>query len=306
MKKTIKSSSPNAPLNPQPPPGQAEAKETNKLQEQSESSFPAFEEHLKNHRNVARALKAHMEPHYRRIPAIACGPTPETDQARFERIFQPWPKWVFRLGSELWHADYPTIDRDIFFQTFRVVNVFLFRFPTSPKAKDVAKWCLWERIDLRVVPLMVASFMGHAVEHLEAFRKKIDEELATGKISPEQHSVALKQASLEQFDNLLRESFATWSKSDEVGPFELTRAVESARRKTVEQQKNPPKAALIPAYRTMLSNWITIEKMSGPKELTHLLMPVLGDKDFYVANVRVRQICSRLGVKFKPPSRETK
>jgi hypothetical protein len=54
----------------------------------------------------------------------------------------------------------------------------------------------------------------------------------------------------------------------------------------------------------MLSNWVTIEKMTGPKELTHFLLPVLRDKDFFSAYDRVKQICSRMGVTFKSRVKE--
>ena len=268
---------------------------------QLQSAQPDIDGMLKKHGTLAKAYRALFEPHYGQIPVFAQGPTPEADKARFERIFRPWPKWVLRLGAELWHVDYPTIDRDIFFQTFRVVNVCLFRFPTDPKDVATAKHSSLEHIDFRVIALIWASFIGHAFEHLEASRKKPDAELAAGKISPQQHQERLKYASPEGLQNAIRENFSALYKFDGAEPFEITRAVETARNKTFDKHGRRKETPLIPVYRLMWNNWITIEKMSGPKELTHFLLPVLGDQDFYAANDRVKQICSRLGVRFKPP-----
>ena len=51
--------------------------------------------------------------------------------------------------------------------------------------------------------------------------------------------------------------------------------VEDARRKTFDKHGRPKESPLIPIYRVMLYNWITIENMSGPKELANFLTPHL-------------------------------
>jgi hypothetical protein len=137
------------------------------------------EQHFRNllsrHGRFSKATKAFFQPYYKSIPVFAQGPTAEADEARFERVFRAWPKWVLRLGAELWHVRYPTIKSDTFFQTFRVLNVILFRCPTSTDAIVTlfAKSNALDRIDVRVLPIFMASFHGHSFEHLEAGRKSL-------------------------------------------------------------------------------------------------------------------------------------
>lgn len=273
-----------------------------KVQARQKPPIPNIEEIVKRHRTFAGALRELFETLYPHIPAIAQGPTPEADRARFERIFRPWPKWVLRLGAELWHVDYPTIDRSIFFQTFRVLNTCIFRCPTNPEAKRIptVRHDAFDRIDFRVLPLITASFFGHSFEHIEAIRKKLDEQLATGKITKESYDSQIKLISREHLENTVSDWFADWSKHKEVSPFELTRAIEDARRKTFDKHGEPKETPLIPIYRVMLHNWITIENMSGPKALTEFLAPHLGNQAFEDKYERVKAICKRTRVRFRP------
>lgn len=141
---------------------------------------PQFEELLPKHRSLSGRVKAFLEPYYKSFPVFDQGPNDEADRARFERVFRPWPKWRFRLGAELWHVIYPTIESDVFFQTLRVLDVIAFRCPTNPSAivTTFSKDSTLERIDVRAVPIIIASIHGHTNKHLEARRKSLGEKLA--------------------------------------------------------------------------------------------------------------------------------
>jgi hypothetical protein len=62
---------------------------------------------------------------------------------------------------------------------------------------------------------------------------------------------------------------------------------------------------LTPIYRAMLYNWMTVEKMTGPKELTNFLTPRLKGKSKSATGeqARIATLCSRLKVKFRGKSR---
>lgn len=264
-------------------------------------ALPDFKKLLREHSRASSAVKEYFQPFLSVTPAFAQGPTPEADRARFDRIFRPWPKWVFKLGAELWHVDYPTINREVFYETFRVVNALFFRLSGNWK-KQIATTTrrdVFDRIDFRVVPLIIAAFVGHAFEHSKAYRNKLDEQLAKGEISPEEHKKQTEANSEEKIDEMMRKLMGQWSKSDNVKPFQITETVENARRKTFDKNGLPKESPLIPTYRLMLHNWITIENMSGPKELTHFLLTGKGNTDFYAEHDRIKKTCSRLGVKFK-------
>jgi len=162
-----------------------------------------------------------------------------------------------------------------------------------------------ERIDFEVLPLIIAAFFGHAYEHQKAYLTDLDAKLATGEISPERYNEAIEAASLEKLDRALRETFALWSKVDAVKPYDLTQAVENARRKTFDRHGRLKESPLIPIYRVMLSNWIIVENMSGPKELANFLTPQLKGKSKSATGelARIATLCSRLGVKFRGKSR---
>jgi len=274
---------------------------------QLEPTLPDFEELLKKHRNFAGIIKTHFEPFLGRVPSFAQGPTPEADRARFDRVFRPWPKWVFRLGAELWHVDYPTIDREVFYETFRVINVMLHRCPTNPEAHTfpVSRRDIFDRIDFRVLPLIMAAFLGHSFEHVESNRKKLDEKFSRGEISQEDYEKGKRTSSPEMMEKVCRDFLAKLSKDEDAKPFELMRKVEEARRKTFDKNGLSKESPLIPIYRVMLDNWITIENMSGPKELANFLTPHLKGKSKSGTGelTRIATLCSRLGLKFRTKSR---
>jgi hypothetical protein len=108
-----------------------------------------------------------------------------------------------------------------------------------------------------------------------------------------------------KMDSVFREFLGGWSKDEELKPFELIRKVEEARRKTFDKNGFPKESPLIPIYRVMLHNWITVEKMSGPKELANFLSPhLMGNSKSATGEItRIATLCSRLGLKFRAKSR---
>ena len=256
---------------------------------------------LKRHRNLARAAKEFLKPLYARIPRFAVGPTPEDDRLRFERIFKPWPKWVFRLLAEHWHVGFPTVPKEVIFQTLRVLNVIVFRCRLDPDegAASGFKFETVDRIDPAAMELVLAAIFGHGLEHLEAARKKLDASKKNAEISEAEYAEMSK--SLESFDEMLEETLATWSKDKNLKLLDLTRAIENARRKTWDRHGRGKETSLTPIYRKMLSNWIIVENMTGPKELANFLYPnSKGDADAAQRQFkRVESMCNRLGLRFR-------
>ena len=175
----------------------------------------------------------------------------------------------------------------------------------SPPASSASRRDAFDLIDIRVVPLIIAAFLGHSAEHLEAGRKKLNEALSRGEISQDEYKERMKMHSQDNLDAAFREFFAQWSKDKETKPFDLTRTVEEARRKTFDKHGRPKESPLIPIYRVMLHNWVAIENMSGPKELAAFLAPHLKGKSKSATGelARIATLCTRLGLKFRARSK---
>jgi len=288
--------------------GTAPLRETETNTDAAQSKLPQppatredFAQLLKKHRCFAQAFRAYLEPYYAKIPRFACGPTPEADRARFERVFRHWPKWVFRLAAEVWHVRCPTIPKEIFFETFRVVNAIMFRCsPDRVRTLSLTSSAI-DRIDLQALQTVLASFMGHSVEHLESIRKKLDALRQSGQLSKKEYAEQIEELSRCSIEPAIREMFAMWSQDTSANPLDLTRTLENARGQTFDRHGNPKETPLTPIYAVMLSNWITIENMTGPKELMNFLSPKFkGSMQHAEREVaRIATLCSRLGVKFR-------
>ncbi|GEM_PF-2967144 len=294
--------------NAQPSPGQAEAGASKALQVQPTETDPIdFDEIVKGHRRVVNALKAYLKPHYMVIVSVASQPNLEAAEARFERFFRPWPKWVFRLAAELWHVQCPTVPKETIVQTLRLLNICLFRCPTDVSSEQRAKaWFdAFDRTDLRVLPFVHAAFMGHALEHLKAEQIELNKLRAAGLISAEDYADRISTFSPERVEEMLRDCFASWGKDEDLNLSELIRVVEEARAKTFDKNGGLKETQLTPIYRAMLYNWMTVERMTGPKELSVFLTPQLKGKSKSATGeqARIATLCSRLGVKFRGKSR---
>jgi hypothetical protein len=153
--------------------------------------------------------------------------------------------------------------------------------------------------DAKSFPLIIASHFGHILKHVESQQKTLGEQLTLGKITKEECDKALPELMTRVSEEILSDLFGR-RKLYDISPSQISAAVEDARRSTLDAKGQCKETRLTPVYRMMLANWITIEGMTGPKELTHFLLPALGDKDFFVAYKRVKTICSRLRVRFRP------
>lgn len=264
---------------------------------------------MTKHRRFSKAAKEYIQPFCGIVPAFEHGPTPEADRARFDRVFRPWPKWVLKLGAELCHVDYPTIDRDVFLQSFRVVNVAFFRLSKDWETQIFPdkKRSIFERFDFKTFSLVIASFIGHADKHFAACRVRLNEKFAKGEISVEQFEKGMRLLSQEKSDAFFRKMLGFWSNSDEAKPFELTQAVQIAREKTFSNTGEAKESQSVPIYRVMFKNWIKIEKMSGPKELAVFLTKqgkLVGFSKNPEGEIgRVATMCSRIGLKFRSKSK---
>src|SRR5262245_21842819 len=168
---------------------------------------------LEGHRNLASAAKAGFKPLYEKIPSFAVGPTPQDNRRRFERVFKPWPKWVFRLIAEVWHVDLPTIPKEVIFQSFRVLNVVFFRCPIDPaRAAANIRFDVINSIGPARMQLIMAAMIGHSFEHLQSARGKLGASKEKGEISEAEYAKMSKILSEESWELLMKETVNTWSK----------------------------------------------------------------------------------------------
>src|SRR5690606_34278342 len=123
------------------------------------------------------------------------------------------------------------------------------RFPTA--SRDV-----FERADPDVLPIIFATILGHGTEHIETYRKRLEDDLASGKISREDYGKIIGGPIFGAFEQSLRTSFVQWAEMKDLMPHELTRAFENARHLTFDKHGKRKETQLTPTYRLMLNNWI--------------------------------------------------
>ena len=265
------------------------------------------EELMKAHRTLAGVFKAVLKPHVREIVGASLKPNFEAAEYRLDRFFRPWPKWVFRLAAEVWHVQCPTIPKEAFIQTLRLLHVCMFhRLTTSQNDIRSPDWSkVGDRFDFRVLPFIHSAFLGHALEHIKAEQAELDKLRAAGLISDKDYAERISVMSPERVEEMLKRCFSAWSQDEGVSLTELIKTFENARAKTFDKNGALKQTQLTPIYRAMLYNWMTVERMSGPKELSNFLTPYLKGKSKSATGeqARIATLCSRLGVKFRGKSR---
>src|SRR5438046_9929894 len=82
----------------------------------------------------------------------------------------------------------------------------------------------------------------------------------------------------------------------------LSEAVASAKDRTFDEQRGLKETTATKVYRAILADWPDVEALEGPTQLCRLLEKALqGSRNDPESKLdRVKKICARMGILFKP------
>lgn len=216
----------------------------------------------------------------------------ELASPRTLRYWEEWPDWVLRVAAEVFHVDVPTISKAEILETLRFVNFFVFvaridggPSPTLLKFPDPN-------------PRTFGALVGHGVAMMMDLRQLFEE--ARGRIPEARLEEFRKRASLEDFQCEIAPLVADYFKAEPTAFMAFQAGFSDAERNTFGKGGTRKETPLTPVYRKILDDWPEIEGLSGPKALTEYLSPLLGNQDFEDKYERVKAICKRMRITFKP------
>ena len=239
-----------------------------------------------------------FKQHYQRNlePFLKSVPKGEKVFSRFMCYLDPRPDWVLRVAVEVVSVHFPTIKKEVIYDCFRFAHWFFFemRFDGSgPRPPE------FPEIDPRVLGAMI----GHMVVMPETLRSTAAEALKAGNLSPEKYAEYVEEFSSERFQIELQPHLNRYFKARPKEIIEVCEAIADAKKKTLDEQGRLKETTLTKVYSAILDDWPEIEELSGPTELCAFLKPVFigNENDPEKRLDRVKKICRRMGIQFKPP-----
>lgn len=213
---------------------------------------------------------------------------------RVMRFCEPWPDWALRVYAEIIEVKIPTVPKAIILEHLRFLHFFI--FDVEIHGKEMGKIPHIRGDSGKVF----AAIAGHVFEHFE-------KALKDGKLTPTktaENSAAGNEApevwTMEKFQKTFVPSIL---KSLQFSPekfLDFNSAFNTARKNTFDKKGFPKESPLTPIYRKIFWNWPEIEQMSGPKALCEYLSPHLGHQHPDEKYERVKKICQRMQIAFKP------
>jgi len=205
---------------------------------------------------------------------------------RISRFFEPWPDWVFRIAAQVFHVQYPTFSKAKIYDVLRSIHYFVF-FTTLEDFDDFESFP-----EPEIISEVLGAFTGHAMAHLER-ETNASETLSADK----SEGVEALKKSMDSMGNTAAKLFKKWPETFLIFQQSLIEAED----KTFDRRRGVPKETpLTPIYRKILYNWRIIESLSGPRALTEFLSQDLGNQHIEDKYERVKAICKRMQITFKP------
>lgn len=208
------------------------------------------------------------------------------------RYFDPWPDWVLRIAAEVLHVQLPTISKPAIQDALRFVHFIMLeaRFDGSNKA------AMPKLPELN--PSIMGALVGHGLAYSHHIRKRIEE--LKDVVPAERLEEISNQASLDKFHKKVVPAIGKYLQQKPESFVEFQAGYGHAERNTFDKHGSRKETPLTPIYEKILSDWPEIECLSGPKALTEYLSPLLGNQDFEDKYERVKAICKRMRITFKP------
>jgi hypothetical protein len=215
------------------------------------------------------------------------------------RIYEPWPEWVLRIAAEVLVVRFPRVRKKTVCGVLKVIHWFFFEAALhgAPTPKPQLAFAAGIERDLW-------SMFGHLTAHDAAIGRRI-EDLKSSTKNPN------LLAQLEEFRasraDSSRQAWAAFVRYLEAKPEFPTAlaATVDANRATFDGEGQLRETTLTPIYEKILENWAEVEAMSGPTELCRFLDPLLGNADQEKKFDRVKKLCRRVRVMFRPPCQGT-
>jgi hypothetical protein len=220
--------------------------------------------------------------------------SPEEAQPVWEsisRFFEPWPDWVFRVFSEVYHVGFPTFSKETIENAFRAVHSFVF----FTKLEDFDFFGFV--IQAEAINRVCGQIMGHGMAHLER-----ESQAVSKMVSSDEKLKQIEEYKLQKMR--LAEAVANQLKRCPEESSAFLKALIMAEPKTFDENGAPKEFPLTPIYRKILYNWRIVESLSGPKALTDVLSQDLGSQHIEDKYERVKKICQRMQITFNPVSRD--
>jgi len=208
------------------------------------------------------------------------------------RRFDPWPDWTLRIWAEVLHVDMPTIPKHTIEDALRLGHFFLMEAKMDGSNKEL----------LPKMPKINPKNIGALVGHCFASALNVNNiiEAARDKIPADQFEQLSQEASLEKLQEKVAPAVAEYLNAKPTAFIEFQEGFSEAQRKTFDKHGSRKETPLTPIYEKILSDWPKVESLSGPKALCENLSPLLGNQDFEDNYERVKKICQRMEITFKP------
>jgi len=214
-----------------------------------------------------------------------------------QRWFGPWPDWVLRMIVEILRVHGPTIPKPIINNTVRFGHNFLFvmKFDGStPK-------------ELLIMPevdgCQLGALIGHMVAIIENDWPRIKEAYQKKLISTEDYKKFVDEFSVEKIQTEIQPHISNYFDMCPTKLIGFSESLAKAKQNTFDKHGSLKDTTLTKTYGNIVENWPEIEELSGPTELCAFLNPGMKKTAYlYESQLdRVKKICRRMDVKFKPP-----
>ena len=217
----------------------------------------------------------------------------ETILNNFLRFFEPWPDWVLRIAAEVDGVYAPTISKTLLYDCFRLIHTFFFELRldgTSPR----------ESVSIpKIDASTLGAGMGHAFVVAQVVERQALELAQAGVLSPEK---LLEYQTRAKPPEALKKALTNYIDARSLSDFiEFSNALANARARTLDKRGQFRTTTATDVYAAILSDWPTVETMTGPTELcTFLSSRLVGSQNDPAFKLdRIKKICRRMGIKFK-------
>jgi len=191
------------------------------------------------------------------------------------------------------------IPRKTIFAHLRFAHAFVFelKFDGSMKIEALK----FPGFDLRVF----GALIGHCIALGESGLAMARELALAGKLSPEKLAEFTKDFSTDKVFGPLGDYMKARADSDLLPLFE---GMVDAKRKTFDRHGCSKETTATRIYRAIFDDWTEVEELSGPTQLCKFLDSTLSaeSKDPDRKLERVKKICARMGIIFRPKASRDK
>jgi len=220
------------------------------------------------------------------------------------RCFEPWPDWVLKMIVEILRVYLPTIPKSTINDAVRFGHFFVFTADTDCFTEQKLNCSIEENL-IRIPEVGIHHFgavFGHLMALAENHSSLLKAAYEKKEISLEDFKAYGGGVSLETLQIQIQPHISSFINAVPAKLLEIIEGVVNAKQNTFDKNGVLQETTLTKIYGQMVRKWPTIEELSGPTELCVFLNPGLTKDDLCYDNRldRVKKICRRMGVKFKP------